>query len=94
MKTVFQVFSLILALSFSFAGCSKPEPIALQLSAKSNAIASSSADVKVRSDCRSSSGQVLELCQSGVPVECTRAERGEYCTQYTAGSNGRMWGPF
>jgi hypothetical protein len=88
-----RVSALTLCLWASLSACSKPEPIALQLKAKSTTAQKASADVSTRSDCKASNGQILEFCQTGTPVECQQKERGEYCTQYTSGSNGRMWGP-
>ena len=85
---------LLFAAAFlALPACSKPDPITLQLKAKSAIIQKSASDATLKNDCKSSGGQSLELCQMGTPVECMRNERGEYCTQYTSGSNGRMWGP-
>jgi hypothetical protein len=81
--------SLVLALP----AWSKPKPIALQLTAKSAKAQNTSYDSTVKGDCKSSDGQTLEFCQIGTPVEFSRNERGEYCTQYTSGSKGRMWDP-
>jgi hypothetical protein len=75
-------------------GCAASEVNALEANPNSSSKFQKNGDATVRLDCKSPTGAPLEFCLTGLALECTKLERGQYCTQYIDPLNARMWGPF
>jgi hypothetical protein len=98
-----------LALSLAASGCRPPDAVPVPTRMK-RTTESSNQVVEIRptserddgsvtkrnvSSCQSPSGAVLERCDFNIPLECTKVEGKDYCSQYyNSEQEGRMWGPF